>query len=879
MMKNQNNDIALNETAGCKKDSQPSLVAYLFLDTRGNVTDYDEQAAGLLNLSEANFESINLLEQAGDEQLAKAIEIALQGETTYYPGPVYLAGNLSNTNFATYLKPIFLSRKKLLGVACFIHYSKEGILSPYEFVQQAEYINLIARNTRDIISLHSIDGRMLFLSPSFEQVTGIPNDLVMQDSNKWPVVSEDRVLLNEVLDRMRIDPTPKSFEYRFQKSDGTIRWAESRFQIIKTSNHAGCIAGITRDITDRMEMEKALQLSEMKYRSLILNLPTGIILIDLKGRIAEANESFFKIIDLSTQDLQELTSLEEIDRKYQCDVYPKFIECIRGNKMIEGQQEFICKHGISKHIQYTFVPMPDDTGEVVHVMANVRDLTDLIMSEAKSRQQYDFLNMIINSLQEPFFVKDEKHRWIMLNDACINMMGYSKEDVLGKSDYDIYPKDQADVFWHMDDLVFQEGSNINEEEITWSSGEVRTIITSKYLYNDKLNGQKYIVGSIHDITRLKEIQETLKKSEQKFHDLFQNANDLIFTTDLKGNFTDANRRVVESLGIPLRKLLKSSIFDIVKSFEKKKLKEILLQLRDHHSVSALEVETVTADGSAITLEVHGRLMFNNDVPIGIQGIARDISEKKRYNQQLKQYNEELKELNKSKDKMFSIIAHDLKDPFNSLLGFSEILLDDFETLSGEEIRDYVKIINNTAKHSLNLLENLLTWSRLLTGRLPFTPMKLLLASEVDSATTIVSSLAYRKRITVDNLVPIDIAVFADQNMLLSILHNFVMNAIKFTNPGGKIEIDAGIADDQLPETEKKVIISIRDNGIGMTESEIEKLFQIKALYSTSGTQNEKGTGLGLLLTREMIERHGGTITVESKPTKGSTFTFTLPAAL
>jgi len=158
-------------------------------------------------------------------------------------------------------------------------------------------------------------------------------------------------------------------------------------------------------------------------------------------------------------------------------------------------------------------------------------------------------------------------------------------------------------------------------------------------------------------------------------------------------------------------------------------------------------------------------------------------------------------------------------------------------------------------------------------------MKLLLASEVDSATTIVSSLAYRKRITVDNLVPIDIAVFADQNMLLSILHNFVMNAIKFTNPGGKIEIDAGIADDQLPETEKKVIISIRDNGIGMTESEIEKLFQIKALYSTSGTQNEKGTGLGLLLTREMIERHGGTITVESKPSEGSTFTFTLPAAL
>lgn len=856
----------------------PSLVAYIFIDPSGIVVDFDEQTTRILNVPESALRGMNLVEHAGDDSFVHSLEEALTGKTVYHRGQISVIGRHPHRNFATYLRPINKPAEGMLGVAGFIHYAKPGTISPFEMAQQTQYFTLIAENTRDIISLHSTDGKMLFLSPSFEQVTGIPNEVVLLDSSKWPVLAEDRHILNKVLDEMKHNPQPQTFEYRFYKSDGSIHWAESRFHIIKSNNLPESIAGITREITDRKEIEKALQLSETKYRNLILNLPTGIALFDLNGKIIEANDAFFGIIRRQPNELELLPTLTEFERHFHCNVTQYFEKCVTGKCQVEIQEEFVCSDNIRKNITYSLVPMFDETGEIAAIMANLRDLTDLVKAEAESRQQYDFLNMIINSLQEPFFVKDEDHRWIMLNDACIKMMGHSREEVIGKSDYDIYPKEQADVFWEMDKVVFQNGSNINEEKITWSSGEVRTIITSKYLYHDKLNGKNYIVGSIHDITGLKEIQETLKKSEQKYHDLFQNANDLIFITDLEGNITDANQRVVDSLGVPLKKLLKSSVFDFVKNIGRKELREILLQLRSDKAVSALEVEVTAANGSTMIFEVHGRLMFNNEVPVGLQGIARDISEKIKYNQQLNQYNEELQELNRSKDKMFSIIAHDLKDPFNSLLGFSEILIDDFDKLERQEMFDYIKIISNTAKHSLNLLENLLTWSRLLTGRLPFTPMKLLLASEVDTAMTIVSSLAYRKRIEVDNLVPIDIIVNADQNMLLSILHNFIMNAIKFTNPGGKIEIDAGIIESSSDDGLRAVSISIRDNGIGMTEKEMERLFQIKALYSTSGTHNEKGTGLGLLLTREMIERHGGTIHVKSKPGEGSEFTFTLPAA-
>jgi PAS domain S-box-containing protein len=856
----------------------PSFVAYFFIDNEGFLQDFDEQIVRIFNVPEADLRGMNIIENAGDQGFVASIRKALAGQTVFHQGQVSIIGRDPIKNFATYLRPIRSPHEGMTGVAGFVHYTKNGTVSPFEIVQQTEYYNLIAKNLHDIISVYSFDGKVLFLSPSFEQFTGIPSERVMHNGDDWPVHPEDELLVETVLNDVKNSGNTRVVEYRMIKGDGSVFWVESTFQVIRKSNQTDNIACITREITSRKEVEKALQYSENKYRNLIVNLPTGIVIIDFSGKIIEANNAFFSIICRPSADLDDLLTLPEVDERFNCSINLQLLECVEKNCQVEGQHEFQCDNGDRKHIFYSLVPVTDETGKVSAVMANVRDMTDLIKTETESRQQYEFLNMIINSLQEPFFVKDENHRWFMLNDACIRMMGYSRDEVIGKSDYDIYPKEQADVFWEKDNLVFQSGSNVNEEMITWSTGEVRTIVTSKYLYTDKLNGKKYIVGSIHDITRLKEIQETLKESERKFHDLFQNANDLIFTTDLKGNFTDANQRVVESLGIPLRKLLKSSIFDVVKNFGRKQLKEIMLQFREHQSVSALEVETVSANGSSMILEVHGRLMYKNDVAVGIQGIARDISEKIRYNKQLNQYNEELKELNKSKDKMFSIIAHDLKDPFNSLLGFSEILLEDYETLDREEMRDYIRIINNTAKHSLNLLENLLTWSRLLTGRLPFTPMKLLLASEVDTAMTIVNSLAYRKRITVDNLVPIEIAVFADQNMLLSILHNFIMNAIKFTNPGGKIEIDAGYVDSESPEAAKKVSISIKDNGIGMTKEEVEKLFQIKALYSTSGTQNEKGTGLGLLLTREMIERHGGTIQVTSKPKEGSTFSFILSAA-
>ncbi len=854
----------------------PSLVAYFFVDNQGIVKDFDDQTAQILNIPEQAFNGLNLVEFAGDDAFAASLKSALAGAAVYHRGQISIVGKQPKKNFAVYLRPIFLENKALAGVAGFVHYARPGVVSPFEMGQQVEYFNLIAKNSSDLISLHSFEGKLLFLSPSFEKLTGIPYERFANENWQWLIHPDDRQLVLSTIEAMKHDPSTKVLEYRYIMPDNQTGWVESTFQVIDSHNLPQSIAAISRDITARKTIEKALQVSESKYHNLMLSLPTGVALTDLNGKIFEANEAFFNIIDEPSHDINKLPTITEFDEKYNSDIGNYFNKCLETGKLVEGQQVYTDKTGKRKNILFSMVPLTDESGRIFSILGNLSDHTNLVAAEEESRKQADFMNMVINTLQEPFFVKDENHTWVMLNDANIAMIGYPREFLIGKSDYDIFPKEQADIFWEMDNQVLQNGANINEEQITWSTGEVRTVITSKYLYTDRQSGKKFIVGSIHEISNLKRIQETLRESEQKYHDLFQNANDLIFTTDLRGNFTDANQRVLDVLGIPLRKLLRSSVFEYVNNVGRERFRQILEQMVAHKSISALEVETRAADGSTVILEVHGRLMFIDNKPYGIQGIARDISEKTRYNQQLNLYNEELRELNKSKDKMFSIIAHDLKDPFNSLLGFSEILLDDFDRLDRSEMRDYVKIIHSTAKHSLNLLENLLTWSRLLTGRLPFAPVKLCLATEVETAMTIVSSLAYRKRIALNNIVPQDLMIRADQNMLLSILHNFIMNAIKFTNPGGRVIVDAR-AEENTGDKIPMMLITVNDNGIGMDAAGLDKLFKINAIYSTAGTQNEKGTGLGLLLTREMIEKHGGSVHVLSEPAVGTTFSFTLPA--
>jgi len=230
---------------------------------------------------------------------------------------------------------------------------------------------------------------------------------------------------------------------------------------------------------------------------------------------------------------------------------------------------------------------------------------------------------------------------------------------------------------------------------------------------------------------------------------------------------------------------------------------------------------------------------------------------------------QLKEMNASKDKLFSIIAHDLRSPFHALLGISELLATEIEEFSKEEITKFAAEMNNSLKNQFKLLENLLEWSRLQTGRMQYAPVKCDLFEKVNDVTALLSGNALKKSITLESYIRPNAFILADTNMLQSILQNLLANAIKFTKPGGKIDVKA-IAENGMMK------ISVMDTGVGIGKDSLHKIFRTDSTVTTPGTENEKGTGLGLLLCKEMIERHGGTISVESELGRGTTFFCTLP---
>jgi signal transduction histidine kinase len=229
----------------------------------------------------------------------------------------------------------------------------------------------------------------------------------------------------------------------------------------------------------------------------------------------------------------------------------------------------------------------------------------------------------------------------------------------------------------------------------------------------------------------------------------------------------------------------------------------------------------------------------------------------------------LRELNATKDKFFSIIAHDLKNPFNAIIGFSNILAEQIAKKNYDGIEEYAGIIKNSSQRAMSLLTNLLQWSRSQTGKMEFTPEPIKIATMVNEIIELSNDYARQKSITISSKIPPGTIVFADKAMICTILRNLVSNAIKFTNPGGEIVISVQQKRDEL-------VMSVCDNGVGISKDDIKKLFRIDENYTTQGTQKEMGTGLGLILCKEFILKHGGKIWVESEPGRGSTFYFTIP---
>jgi two-component system, sensor histidine kinase and response regulator len=364
----------------------------------------------------------------------------------------------------------------------------------------------------------------------------------------------------------------------------------------------------------------------------------------------------------------------------------------------------------------------------------------------------------------------------------------------------------------------------------------------------------------------------IRQNEERFRQLIKNSFDMIVLVGADGIQYYVSESCEKILGYKPEELINIPVIEaMIHPDDRERTLKGLHEIVAGKGVGGAQYRHRHKNGNWVYLEAYGTNQLENPAVQAVVLNVRDITERKRIELALQESEARLEELNAAKDNFFSIIAHDLKSPFTSILGFSELLMEQMHEKDYEGIEHYATGIHLSAQRTLELVTNLLEWSRAQTGSIEFRPQQIDLVKLVQDVARLTENFAKQKGIVLYWELPPVLPVYADKAMVSTVLRNLITNGIKFTRPGGGVKISAVY-------NRESVVVSVADTGIGITETDMGKLFRMGESISTPGTYMEQGTGLGLLLCKEFVEKHGEKIWAESEPGKGSTFRFSIPAS-
>jgi len=471
-----------------------------------------------------------------------------------------------------------------------------------------------------------------------------------------------------------------------------------------------------------------------------------------------------------------------------------------------------------------------------------------------------------------FWEVDPSGIYTYCSPTVFEVLGYSPDEILGKTLFDIIVPKEKDklmtlygkIVKNCEPIIRLENSSIHKD------GRVIYIETNGVPYYNSGGDLMGYRGINQDITKLKAAEKALSESESRLEHATDLAKLGIWEYDPIRNGFILDNWFYAFLGIsakeqgpfmPVEEFLKKFIHPDDRQTTSDVVRKA--QISGDSSLS-IEHRTIRFDGEV--RNILARFVFQKDEEgksTMSYGVNQDITA-------IKKAEIELRELNATKDKFFSILAHDLRSPLSSFVGATEILSEDILTMEKVEVKKIIERMKISATNIYSLLENLLEWSRLMRNQVNFSPEKFNLKNKIEACTGILSENSGKKRIEIEISIPDDIEVIADKHMFDSIIRNLVSNAIKFTPLGGKVTIRIN------HESNQSIKISISDTGIGIPTELKSKLFILNEMTSRAGTEGESSSGLGLVLCKEFIVKHGGKIWVESEVGKGSTFSFTIP---
>lgn len=625
-------------------------------------------------------------------------------------------------------------------------------------------------------------------------------------------------------------------------------------------------------VTERMKVEKELRISEERFRNIVVNAYELICNLDLSGTIIFVNPYFINKLGYTENELLQKNIRELIDPDTENFTYPDF--AVDNVKTME--LTFIAKSGKRFITLANFSPILNFDSTPRYFNGIFTDITE----KKEAEKDLLMIRSVFEASVDAISVEVDR-KFILVNDSFANVFGYSNiNEVIGMDSLDIVSNDdipkvakyiqrreaKLDAPSHYEFLGKRKDGSVFH---------VESSVTS-YQLADKI----YIVSVSRDITERKRAQEALKDSELRYRSIIENIDDFLWTAELINGrmrpvfYTSTVQKITgykQEDFIGDSKLWLKLIHPDDSIFVKKKMRLLF----GDRARSSEEIDFRILDKSGNVVWIRNKITIKRNQqgdPLKAYGLVSDISMSKKAEEDLKKSTEGLKELNETKDKFISIISHDLRTPFSSILGFTDILLSE-KDIPDSQRNQYISFIQDSSRNMLSLVNSLLDWTRLQTGRIKFEPERMNILITVEKAINIVRGTAIQKNVTLSNTIERNTFIYADPNLLLQVFNNLLSNAIKFTKPFGNVTIFCSPS-----ENLNQFEFIVKDSGVGIRKEDIGKLFKVDTKFTTDGTAGEKGSGLGLSLVHDIIEKHGGKIWVESEYGKGTEFHFTIPVA-
>jgi PAS domain S-box-containing protein len=761
------------------------------------------------------------------------------------------------------------------------------------------------------VLVFDFEGKIYKANTRFEQISGFTLKELKQLSTRQfthPTdLEKETSCLNNILTGIK---TSQIYEKRLINKSGNIFYAKLNVLQYKSAESKKFIAYIEKG-DEELELKKQLEFDRILLRALMENTQDTIYFKDRESRFVKVNSRMATKHNLpDMESVLDKTDFDIFGPDHALDAYTDEQKIIQTGKPILGKiEKEDWKSGTITWGSTSKMPLLDSEGNIIGTFGITRDITEQVLNEERIKESEQIYRSLFENAADGIFLINDI--FIDCNDSICKMFKRERGEIIGAHPVDFSPEFQPNgkTSFELANEKIQLALQGVPQRFMWKHirKDGSLIDTEISLNLIQISGKKLVQAIVRDITlnikneKLREVMfeiseaaytaldtiELYKQIHSSVGKLMSVKNFYIALFDDKTEIVSFPYFIDEyDEPIPPRKLSRGLTDYVLRAGEAILVNpEKDLELRRTGDVDLIGAPQAIWLG--VPLKVGGKSIgvivvqdYENEKAFGIDEmqllsfVSSQVAlaiERKKNSDEIKKYAEELKQLNSTKDKFFSIIAHDLRNPFITILGFSDLLLTDYEELSDKEKKYYIDEMKKSAEISHDLLQNLLQWSRSQTGRIEFNPTKLSLEKIAKGNLELLKATAERKQITINSKLEDEIYVLADEDMLNTVIRNLITNAIKFTNVNGTISIGAKLKDD-LAE------IYVIDNGVGMDRKQIANLFRLEVSHSTTGTYNEVGTGLGLLLCKEFVEKNGGTIWVESEPGKGTNFSFSIPLA-